>query len=396
MNKFRNLTRMEFLRLNKGIKVYVNISGEYLPAVVKNKPFYNSDADESHMEVETNYGWCDQCSLYCLDDSDLEENEATDVKPYVLVNEFVKKVLNTDESFTLMEFDENERPIKWLNFVQQKVNFAKYIYGFYTYRKSESETTLEKDWTLVAIVRYQDVYLYSDYVLNTWKSDTNELPEHLYRYEMYVASVKDKIRTKVFPDFLDTLPVKEIIDEKYLHELKNEARYAFCCGKDDLPSYLYSENDIVTEQDVANSLVGTCDIYEFSRQRFASNSEKYEKMVAKRTALCNLLKDPASLFTKEEMKMVDGLKSISGKMLTVTFSRNGNSATAKISRYNVLEKLAHNTDFSSYSFATYVSGEKLMEILYPGGRVCSSNLKCDDITTIMFGKKIIYSREGDL
>lgn len=59
-----NLTIAEFRNLKEGDSVIVNIGGNYLPAVVEDYPFYNSDADEPEWEIQLDYGFVSIDSVY--------------------------------------------------------------------------------------------------------------------------------------------------------------------------------------------------------------------------------------------------------------------------------------------------------------------------------------------
>jgi hypothetical protein len=59
-----NLTIAEFRNLKEGDSVIVNVGGNYLPAVVEDYPFYNSDADEPEWEIQLDYGFVSIDSVY--------------------------------------------------------------------------------------------------------------------------------------------------------------------------------------------------------------------------------------------------------------------------------------------------------------------------------------------
>lgn len=61
---FQKILHSEFLALQPGDKVYVKAGDDFFLSTVENKPFYNADADEPGMEVETSNGFADEFSVY--------------------------------------------------------------------------------------------------------------------------------------------------------------------------------------------------------------------------------------------------------------------------------------------------------------------------------------------
>lgn len=300
------------------------------------------------------------------------------------VNEFVNKVLSTTESFMLEGTDRD------LYFMQCNVGKGKYIYSEYSGECHNKQFSITSKPILVAIVSGDNVYMTDRSILYVY--DKNDLPTHTYFLTDITTEKNKYIESVIFREFYDLLEEIPIKDEATILEYKHRARRELL-GKNSKISEL-SMKDMFNNQDIVNYLCGFFTLEEEARRRLTIEKGRWITIKSRQKKIEELIKNHL-VAEPYEIKIVEGIRSVNAKMLTVEFGLKGNKASAKISPETTIHKLIERQYFSEYDFSTRICGEKLLSELHAGSYPSKEKevLTCNHITKIIYGKKTLYVKE---
>lgn len=311
-----------------------------------------------------------------------------------LIDKFVERVLTTTESF-IVEVGEGDNK-KYYFFIQANVGKARYIYCEYSYGEQNFYTKIDLKPELVAIISDGKIFIVDDFKLDVWyDSEEIVLPENTYKFNDVVKKENNYVETVVFPDFYNTLKEEEITDEDILASCKKRARNLLLTNRPKTKEI--SIEPMFTEQDIVNSLCGFVDL---KTESIARLKEKENKWINKKSFLKKVkeLMENHTGVEAYELKIAEGIKSVDAKTVTVEFSINGKSASAKINPNKLIMKLIDKDYFSGYDFEVSRSGDALIERLgattWRSSKDGKEVLTCKHITKITYGKKELYVKES--
>lgn len=313
-----------------------------------------------------------------------------------IIDKFVERVLTTTESF-IIETEEGDIK-KYHFFIQANVGKARYIYCEYSYGEQDSYTRIDLKPELVAIISDGKIYIVDDFKLDIYRWHDSEeiaLPENTYHFNDVVKKENNHVEAVVFPDFYKTLKEEEVTDKDVLASCEKRARSLLLtnCPK----AKEISIEPMFNGQDIANSLCGLINLKTESIARLKEKENKWvnDKSFSKKVK--ELMKNHTGV-EYYELKIAEGIKSVDAKTVTVEFSLNGKSASAKINPNKLIMKLINKDYFSGYDFEVSRSGDALIEKLgattWRGDKDGKEVLTCKHITKITYGKKELYVKES--
>lgn len=300
-----------------------------------------------------------------------------------LAKMFVEKALNCEENF---DIEYGPGPVNY-HFLQDRVGKARYIYGVSRWndKKFYSDTGLTFD--LIAIVSDGIVYIVGHFFLNIYNN--TYLPEKAKLFENFMKGTNEYISNVIFTKFYEQIPVRNITEN--LEGYRTQAR-KYLLSKDPV-TLLEGESiaDLFKEKDIANILCGFLDIETKTYNMLEEAKEKWIDIKTKNEKIRSLMNDPETALGWE-LKIVEGLRSVDAKTVTVEFELDGRRASEKICPENILDTLRDKAVFSDYDFEVTKKGEKLFEKLGIEDQN-AKELKCENIYRITYGKKELYVRE---
>ena len=134
-----------------------------------------------------------------------------------------------------------------------------------------------------------------------------------------------------------------------------------------------------------NCFVMSWDEFQVKQKDWIAKKTIYEKTL-------ELMKTPEIAY-EWELAIVNGLRSVDAKAVTVEFEFNEKIASGKISPECIFRILQEYDSFSSYNFETQKQGEILLNYLGAGNYWSSNRIKCEHIIKITYGKKVLYVRK---
>lgn len=313
-----------------------------------------------------------------------------------LIDKFVERVLTTTESF-IVETREGDSK-KYYFFIQANVGKARYIYCEYSYGEQNFYTKIDLKPELVAIISDGNIYIVDDFKLDIHRCHDSEeivLPENTYRFNDVVKKENNYVETVVFPDFYNTLKEEEITDKDILASCEKRARSLLLTNHTKTKEI--SIEPIFTEQDIVNSLCGFVNLKTESIVRLKEKENKWanKKSFSKKVKELMINHMGVEIY---ELKIAEGIKSVDAKTVTVEFSLNGKSDSAKINPNKLIMKLINKDYFSGYDFEVSKSGDALIEKLraatWRNNKDGKEVLTCKHITKITYGKKVLYVKEA--
>lgn len=108
--------------------------------------------------------------------------------------------------------------------------------------------------------------------------------------------------------------------------------------------------------------------------------------------------DDPSLVDPYETEIAKAVLAVNSKStLTVTFQKNGKTATGKMKAEQLWDKLLDRSYFTGSEFQPMWLGKRILKnlgCLYTGWKGPEHQLRCEDILEISYRKKILYSRQA--
>ena len=301
-----------------------------------------------------------------------------------IIDQFIDKVLKEDGSFTLSEAENPFDTERRYSFVQEKVGGAKFIYGEEGYNE-DFFTSINKKFELVAIISGGMVFIVNAYHLGVYARD--KIPENAVDFNACIQKLNDKVNREIFPSFYEKLEKVEVENEA---DCRKRARSALLSKN---PEFWISEPEpeLFEVPDLVKILCGLMDYEEEAKLRLERDEEDWCTTKARREKMQEMMKSP-DLCHEWELAIAKGLNSVDAANVAVTFEMDGKSASAKIALDKILHKLMECDCFSDWDFATRAQGKKLFEMLGATSRWEGKPLKCEHISKITYGKKVLYER----
>ena len=145
--------------------------------------------------------------------------------------------------------------------------------------------------------------------------------------------------------------------------------------------------------DYIGILLGKLSLEDYARERFNGNKDGLARQKAVREKAAALAAGHAGC---KGVEIYRSLAGVDAKFLSVTFEREGQRATGRLSPDAICRNIRNRSWFSSFEFQTNRSGEELYRnIFHTSCHSSSSRLTADDIAEIRHGRNAIYSGAGN-
>ncbi len=308
-----------------------------------------------------------------------------------LINKFIDRVLNTNESFVI--YDDNKDNERNYSFIQCNVGKGKYIYGKCGFDKN-SLFNIKDTYETVAIVANKKIYLLNIYFFGLFYSHMDSLPENVELLDCERAN--EYVKNSLFPKFYDSLVIEELTDENLIKTCRNMARQNLLFCKDEAYGWeeAYPSEDLFGEQDIADMLCSLINIEEEANKRFEEKREKYTAKKQIQQKVREFMED-SDTAERWELEIARGLKSVDAQTVTVEFELNGKTASGKFYPSVIINALVRKNSFSSYNFVNGNQGKKVIQELEASDNLWSgNNITCRNITRITYNRKDLYVRDG--
>lgn len=304
-----------------------------------------------------------------------------------LIIDFVKKVLNEDGCFTMREEETPFSNERRYSFLQEKVGEAKFIYGEYGYNE-DFFISIKKKFELKAIASQGKVYILDMYLLGDY--GRAELPENVENLYISIQKLNEKVNAEIFPAFYEGLETVEVENEA---DCRKRARNALLSGKPEfwIAEHAYNPFDV---SDFVKILCGLMNAEEEALRRLEKDRGKWQATKAKDERMQELMVAPG-LCRNWELAIAKCLNCTNVANVIVTFEMNGKSASSKLAVDKILHSLMECDNFNDWDFATRKQGTKFLEALGATSRWEGNPLKCEHISKITYGKKVLYERTGE-
>ena len=297
-----------------------------------------------------------------------------------LIQEFKEKALSDAAQFEVHKKEEKEM----LYYVKYRVGKATFIFGDYSFRGNFS---LETKLSLKAILSEGIIYLVDTFTFYPLKE--NEYPENVVRLSTKTKEVNDFIQDVLFQKYYENLPIRALTDNEQKDVIRRVRRIVL---KENCVIEKYLIKEIITHEKVASLLRGELDIEKVATEYFEKHKERFITVKSENYELQKLV-DAKYGVEEWEINMANSLQELDAKNVAVEFSVNGEQGTEKVEKDRLLRMLYDKDDFSSYDFVNGKSGEALLKKLKVGSYRSHENgvLECKHISSIKYGKKVIYS-----
>lgn len=299
--------------------------------------------------------------------------------------------------------DEND-PTRIFFFMKADVGNAVYIYYMYDYDSKYTSSVkydaknfhdgIEAKPNVAAILVKNTLYVIDKFIFGAYShayghGETAELEDFICIDE-YLKEINNTVNDTIVKNFYDSLEVETPANTKPYEE--DVRRKIFNHNNVEDVSF----SDCLDLKDIVESLCGFIDIEDTVNKRLESRRENYLHLKTQKETIKKLIPD-LSIAAKWERDLADALNSVDAKKVTVEFLFKGKKASGKIAPECIIRKLIKKDYFSDYNFSTRVAGQKLFDELGVSTKMWDNEnqLKCEHISKITYGKKVLYERKGD-
>ena len=305
------------------------------------------------------------------------------------IEEFVKLALTAEQPF-MMKKNNN-----YVSLFYDKVGKAKYIFARIDYRSNDifELSTLSLNPKLVAIVANDIVYIIDSYFFDIYPG-TGNIPiiSHMTLFTEVCKNAQQQIDEEIFPALFENLVVTKELNKEKLAECRRRAREALLEGTE-LP---YNECYIrLSQSEVAKVLCGFTTVKEFAESAFQKVFDEYMQRKACLQAAQRFM-DSSDIAKDWELKMAKSLNSIDAKNVTVEFSLNGKTGSAKMEPWKIIQALIDADYFCDFNFATKKNGAELIANLGAANsrfdKTEKQVLTCEQIVKISYKNKVLFER----
>lgn len=280
-----------------------------------------------------------------------------------------------------------------LYLVKDVVGKAVVLYGQDLYGTSDF-LNFDNELKIVAIFSNNRCYIMEKYIFSQWGTSPNgeSLPLGVKWFSDYVRELNDELTNIVFPKWYQEL-VPTPLKSKYWddNDLEVWARYTLL----DKPPFKegLDKESMVDTNTVAQILCGFVE----KETAFVSNISKaidtYNIRKCQETEIQQYI-DTHKVIEDYEMSIINSIKNITAKTVTVYFEKDGKQASGKIVPEVIKRKCLYRDDFSSYDFNNRVEGQWVLNTLNATSfRGIENNLYVKDITSITYRGREIYRRK---
>lgn len=211
------------------------------------------------------------------------------------------------------------------------------------------------------------------------------LPEGMKRFD---AAETRQAAGLALLDMIDAIPVYgTVLSGDGLRDAEN---YAWELALN--PGYVRTEPRVpVTEDDHLRVLLGADTPAGLAERHLAENRERYAMEKAVREKALELTKQHEG---NEEARLYRSIAGTDAKFLSVTFAREGLTASGKIPPDRIRSEIRAHSYFSDFDFQTKNAGKKVLDALF-GVKTGHWNdrLYPSDITEVRYGKEILFTRK---
>lgn len=387
----------------------MRINMQKLEQYVKEEKIMEFDSDKECLEYFNTYDYQDFASVeemkayqgqygFNIGEKRYHVNyeEALDVwekeeKTMSLIDIFAEKALSIDGSFDIT-IKEGKRDITNYHFLQGNVGKAKYVYGAKTWNNENFAANMDLKPALVAIIAEDIIYVVDDFFLQTYNyggQKENILPSCVKNFYDYAKEQNTYASEVVFAKFYEDLDAMEIADEDTMDDCKDTAR-TFLLSKNPVTPYEEAvPENMLKENDVAKILCGLIDAESEVLRRLEDKKESWIKLKSKTQKIISLIKE-GCVVEDWELKIIEGLRGVDAKTVTVEFEFNGIKDSGKMTPEIIIRTLREKSYFSGYNFETTKRGDEIIANLGAGHWWGDNPLRCNHIVRITYGKKVLY------
>lgn len=297
----------------------------------------------------------------------------------MLLQEFKEMVLSNEVQFDL------QNDGKAMFFVKRRIGKATYIMGGHSYY---GNFKLDTELKVQAIEADGVIYITDSYAFYPIKEE--EYPSNVFCFNSKLKEFNNYVSTVLFKAFYDALPIRELTptEENYVSEITRNTIL-----KDDGAVKDITLEDIISEEKFAKYISGDFNVEDYAKLFFEKRKDSFieKKSIAHR--LSERIAEKHNTF-EWEIKLAKSLKELDAKTVNVEFTFNGKVASEKVQKERLLSMLYHKGYFSGYDFDNRKKGEVLLKELDCGNWRHGEKevLECKHITSITYGKKIVYNR----
>lgn len=307
------------------------------------------------------------------------------------IDVFVKKILEEKGSFDMEWTKDGCKDVTYYHFMQDVIGNARYVYGSYSWNNHLFYANIRDDVKLVAIVSDNKVYIIEEFMLNanSYYLKDKPLPERAVLFYDYVRDVNNYANDEVLKEYLSTLKIPDVYEEMSEDVVMMARKLLFTGGK-----YSKEKVDLFSADDVAHFLCGhwVLGLKNEIIGRLSLRSEYWTNEKTFITKVEKAMQEPKLVAEKWELMMAEGLMSVqNAKSVNVEFEMNGVKASGKMNPDKLMRFLigeSWNGKIDDYDFLTRTEGEKVYKKLNANWR--ENPLMCKHITTISYGKKLLY------
>ena len=305
------------------------------------------------------------------------------------IEEFVKIALTAEQSFVMKKNN------NYVSFFYDEVGKAKYVFARVCYRSEDvvglSSPSLNPK--LVAIVADDMVYIVDNYFFGMMPGDFTDCDiDHMVSFNNACNKAARQIKEEIFPALFEDLVVDKALGKRDLELCKKQAR---SCLLNNV-KLEYDECYIKFGQDeFAQVLCGFATVKEFAESDFQNNVDGYRLNKAYTQAVLTFMGSP-DIANEWEKRLAKGLNSVNAKTVTVEFSANGKTGSAKMEPHIILKALVETNYFCDFDFVTTAKGNELIENLGVAENgfddTGAQHLTCEQIAKVSYGSKVLFKR----
>lgn len=152
------------------------------------------------------------------------------------------------------------------------------------------------------------------------------------------------------------------------------------------------EQNLFSESDAIADLAGKFDINQAVQNYFNANRDLFARKKGIDELISGKLADPGFILPWEK-RLADALRKLEVSRVAIEFTRNGQTASCMIPAYKVLDRLIQKRGFSP-DLDDWTVLDVMKKLLTKTEISQKASLSCNDISAVMFQKKLYYKKEN--